>query len=356
MTRAHGEADVLEVEPKLPTPSKELLATSAVACLSLRAFRSAPVSPPERTGELDMKAVVLTAYGDIDKLELRELPDPHAAPGSIVVRMAGASINPIDWKIRKGEARERMPLALPAVLGRDASGEVIEVGPGVTSFVVGDRVLGLVMGAYAERVAAPVEAWTKIPAGLDYVEAGALPLVLLTGAQLMERAVDPKRGDVVMVTGAVGSVGRAAVFAARQREARVWAGVRALQKGEAEKLGADGVVALDDDAEVARLPMFDAIADTVGGETIQKLYPKLKPGGVIGSVLGEPKGARDRGFVVHAFMAQPDAAMLARYAAAVAEKALEIPIVRKMPLDEARAAQELAEKKRPGGKVLLVGR
>jgi NADPH:quinone reductase-like Zn-dependent oxidoreductase len=301
-----------------------------------------------------MKAVVLTAYGDVDKLELRDLPDPHPGPDAIVVRMAAASINPVDWKIRSGSAKDRHPVEFPVVLGRDVSGEVAEVGKGVTTFSVGDRVLGLVMGTYAELVAAPTSAWAKIPPGLDVVEAGALPLVLLTGAQLVENAVNPSEGDVILVTGAAGNVGRVAVFAAKARGAKVWAGVRASQKAQASQLGVEGVVALDDDADIAKLPMLDAIADTVDGDTIKKLYGKLKPGGALGTVLGEPAGARERGFVVHAFMARPDAGMLARYAAFVAERKIVIPIARKMPLAAAREAQALAEKGHPRGKVLLV--
>jgi NADPH:quinone reductase-like Zn-dependent oxidoreductase len=302
-----------------------------------------------------MRAIVLTAYGEIDKLELREMPDPHAGPNAIVVRMAGASINPVDWKMRSGAAKERFPVQFPGILGRDVSGKVVEVGAGVSAFAIGDRVLGLVKGGYAELVAAPVEDWAKVPAGLDLVEAGALPLVLLTGAQLVEEAVNPAKGDVVLVTGAIGSVGRVAVYAARMRGAKVWAGVRRAQRDEAAQLGADGVVMLDDEADVGNLPVLDGIADTVGGDVIRKLYEKLKPGGVIGSVLGEPSGAKERGLVVHAFMARPDAATLAKYAAAIAEKKLVIPIAKKMPLAQAPEAQAFAEKKGPGGKVLLLG-
>jgi NADPH:quinone reductase-like Zn-dependent oxidoreductase len=269
--------------------------------------------------------------------------------------MAGASINPVDWKMRSGAAKERFPVQFPGILGRDVSGTVVEVGDGVKSFAVGDSVLGLVKGSYAELVTAPAEAWAKIPNGIDVVDAGALPLVLLTGAQLVEDAVNATAGQVILVTGAMGSVGRAAVYAAKTRGATVWAGVRAAQRVGAATLHADGVVALDDDAEVAKLPALDGIADTVGGDTIQKLYGKLKAGGTIGSVLGEPHGAKERGFVVRAFMAQPNSSMLARYAAAVAEGKLVVPIAKRMPLAEAGAAQTLAEKKRPGGKVLLLG-
>src|SRR5206468_2179553 len=96
-----------------------------------------------------MKAMVLTEYGGVDRFELRDVPDPTVGKGAILVRMVGASINPIDWKLRSGAYKAYFPLELPAILGRDASGEVVKVGDGVTSFEVGDRVLGFVNGGYA---------------------------------------------------------------------------------------------------------------------------------------------------------------------------------------------------------------
>jgi NADPH:quinone reductase-like Zn-dependent oxidoreductase len=303
-----------------------------------------------------MQAIVLSAYGDADQLQLREQPEPEPGAGQIKVRVMSASINPVDWKLRSGHLQKMMPLELPAVLGRDAAGEVVRVGAGVTAFKEGDRVLGLVNGAYAQYVVAAEEAWAKIPEGLAVEDAGALPLVLLTGDQLTEATLGPSAGAglTVLVTGALGAVGRVALWGIRQRGARVWAGVRGSQLDEAKSLGADGTVALDDDAAaLAELPEFDCIADTVGGPTIEKLLPKVKPSGTIGSVLGEPRGAKERGLMVSAFMAHPDHARLAQLAAAVAAGALTIPIAKRFPLAEAAAAHALAE--RGGvGKVLLL--
>jgi NADPH:quinone reductase-like Zn-dependent oxidoreductase len=299
-----------------------------------------------------MKAVVLTAYGDVDKLEVRELPDPKVGPGEIKVRMAGASINPIDWKQRSGALKVFMPLELPAIPGKDASGTVVEVGPGVTAFKVGARVMGRVSGGYAELVVAPADAWAGVPATMNLADAGALPLVLLTGAQLIEEAVNPRAGDRLLITGATGSVGRTAVFVARARGAKVYAGVRSAHRAEAAKLGAEVVVALDDDADIAKLPLLDAIADTVGGDTIKKLLAKVKPGGTVGGVVGEPPGARERGLVARGMLAHSDAKRLGELARAVAAGELIIPIARRFPLADARAAQKLAEAG-AGGKVIL---
>jgi NADPH:quinone reductase-like Zn-dependent oxidoreductase len=298
-----------------------------------------------------MRAVVLTGYGGVEKLELQDVPEPVAGRGAIKVRLVASSVNPVDWKLRSGSYRQRTPLEFPAILGRDASGEVVEVGPGANAWRVGAKVLGLVNCAYAEYVVAEEGAWAELPAALDPVDAAALPLVTLTGSQLIDEAVRPRAGEVVLVTGAVGSVGRSAVFAARLRGAEVLAGVRGRQKDEARRLGVD-VVALDDEAELARLPSVDAVADTVGGETVQKLIDKVRPGGTIGSVLGEPPGAKARGLTVRAQLSHPDSQRLAALARAVADGQLTIPIARRMPLAEIREAHSLAEHG-AGGKIVL---
>ena len=302
-----------------------------------------------------MQAIVLSDYGDPNRLELRDRPEPEPGAGQIKVRVASASLNPVDWKLRSGALRKAMPLELPAILGRDAAGEVVRVGAGVTEFKEGDQVLGLVNGGYAQFVVAGTEAWAKVPEGLTTRDAGALPLALLTGDQLAEATLGPSAGAglTVLVTGALGAVGRVAVWGIRQRGARVLAGVRSKQLDEAKELDVDGVVALDDDAAIAELPPLDCVADTVGGETIAKLLPKIKANGTIGSVLGEPQGAKERGLMVSAFMARPDSARLSLLTAAVASGSLKIPISKRFPLAEAPAAHALAEHGGMG-KILLM--
>jgi NADPH:quinone reductase-like Zn-dependent oxidoreductase len=299
-----------------------------------------------------MRAAVLVGYGGVDQLELREVPEPTTGPGQVKVRVVGASINPIDWKLREGAKRPGVNLELPAILGRDAAGEVIEVGAGVTRFRVGARVVGLVWGAYGERVVADEEAWAEIPGTLDLVDAAAIPLVTLTGAELVDEGVRPRAGDTVLVTGALGSVGRVAVFVAKSRGVKVWAGVRRAQKDAAAALGVEGVVALEDEVDSRRLPTLDGIADTVGGPTMQKLLEKVRPGGTVGTVVGEPAGARERGLEVRHIWAHPDPGLLASMVHAVAEGRLVVPIAKRFPLSEIRAAHGLAERG-AGGKVLL---
>ncbi len=298
-----------------------------------------------------MKALIAAGYGDVDKLSVADVAEPQAGPGDVKVKVHAASINPIDWKLLAGYARAMMELKFPAVLGRDASGEVVEVGANVTGVRPGDRVLGFASHTFAELVAAPENAWARVPPGLDMSDAAALPLVALTGAQLAD-TVQPKPGQSILVTGALGGVGRAAVFAARAAGATVWAGVRTKQKGAATAIGANHVVAIDDDQEIGRLPAFDAICDTVSGDTIAKLLAHMKPGGVLGSVLGEPAAAKERGIRTIAIRTQPDSKRLGELASAARDKRLVIPVERAFPLQQGAEAFRLA-RSGGAGKVLL---
>ncbi len=300
-----------------------------------------------------MKAVCLHAYGGVDQLRYEDVPRPEPQADEVLVKVAGTSVNPIDWKIRSGAAKDRFPVNFPAILGRDVAGIVVKTGANVRNPEPGQKVMGLVNGSYAEYLTARADHLTVIPDGLDVEQAAALPLVVTTGAQLIQH-MQPKRGDLILVTGALGNVGRSAVYLAKHQGARVIAGVKTEQKEEASSLGADQVVGIDDPKEVSEVPELDGIADTVDQDTIGKLIPKLKSGGVLGSVLGKPKAAEGKDFRVEAFVATPDASLLRQMADAVRDGKLVIPIAKKMKLSEAGEAQRLAERGSVGGKILLI--
>lgn len=301
-----------------------------------------------------MKAVVLEEYGGPEKLSYRDIPMPEFGDNEVLVKVKATSVNPVDYKLRSGALKALMPLELPAILGRDLSGEVVETGRDVKGFPRGMRVIALANGTYAEYTVAKADVLSPIPEALTFEEAAALPLVVTTGAQLIERAVRPTAGQTVLVTGALGSVGRTAVHVARKHGARVLAGVRASEKQEAARLGADGVVAIDDDAEVGKLHDLDAIADTVGGPTIERLLKAIREGGVLGSVLGEPPGAKNFNLRVEAFLAQPDASRLYQLADEAARGEFSIPIDRTLKLSEIAEAHRLAEAHQVKGKIILV--
>jgi NADPH:quinone reductase-like Zn-dependent oxidoreductase len=262
-------------------------------------------------------------------------------------------VNPIDYKRRAGLTKDFYPLQFPGLIGVDMSGTVVEVGPGVEAFTAGDRVFAMADNTYAELCVVKADVLADIPEGLDLIEAAALPLVTTTGNQLL-LATGIKAGQTVMVVGAVGNVGRSAVFTAKDRGATVIAGVLKRQADEAKAVGADQVVATDDDAAIANLSPLDAVADAVGGKTAEKLIAKVKPGGVFATVLEAPQNAAKCPSVkVAGVFSKFDRGTLQFMAEAVRDGKLVIPISRKMPLSEAAEAQTLAEKGGIG-KILLV--
>jgi NADPH:quinone reductase-like Zn-dependent oxidoreductase len=300
-----------------------------------------------------MKAIVVHEYGGPEVLKFEDYPDPVPGPGEVLVRVAAASVNPIDCKRRAGLTNDFYPIHFPGLIGIDMAGTVVKIGHGAEDFSVGDQVFAMADNTYAELCVVNATVLAKIPKGLDLIRAAALPLVTTTGNQLSS-ATGIKAGQTVMVVGAVGNVGHSAVFTAKECGAVVIAGVLKKQVDEADSVGADQVVATDDDGAIANLPPLDAVADTVGGRTAEKLIAKVKPGGVYASVVGLPQNAAKypSAKVAHVF-SKFDRKTLEFMAEAVRDGKLVIPISRTLPLSEAAEAQATAENGGIG-KILLV--
>jgi NADPH:quinone reductase-like Zn-dependent oxidoreductase len=300
-----------------------------------------------------MKAVVVHQYGGPEVLKFEDYPDPVPGAGEVLVRVAAASVNPIDYKRRAGLTKDFYPMQFPGLIGVDVAGTVVKIGPAVEDFSVGDQVFAMADNTYAELCVVKAAVLAKVPKGLDLIQAAALPLVTVTGNQLMS-ATGIKASQTVLVVGAVGNVGRSAVFTAKERGATVIAGVLRRQMDEAKTVGADQVVATDDDAAIANLAPLDAVADAVGGKTAEKLIAKVKPGGVYASVVEAPQNATKYPSVklVHVF-SKFDRKTLQFMAEAVRDGKLVIPISQKLPLSQAAEAQAAAEKGGIG-KILLV--
>jgi len=300
-----------------------------------------------------MKAVVVHQYGGPEVLKFEDYPDPIPGSGEVLVRVAAASVNPVDYKRRAGLTKDFYPLKFPGLIGVDLAGTVVKIGPGVEGFSAGDHVFAMADNTYAELCVVKASALAKVPKGMDLIQAAALPLVTTTGNQLL-MATGIKAGQTVLVVGAAGSVGRSAVFTAKSHGAKVVAGILKRQMDDARTVGADQLVATDDDNAIANLPPLDAVADTVGGRTAVKLIAKVKPGGVYASVVGPPQNAAEFPSVkVAAVFSKFDRKTLEFMAEAVHDGKLVIPISQTLPLSEAAKAQAAAEKGGVG-KILLV--
>jgi NADPH:quinone reductase-like Zn-dependent oxidoreductase len=301
-----------------------------------------------------MKAVVMHEYGSPDVLKYEDFPDPVPQKGEVLIRVAAAGINPVDILQRTGATKAYMPIDFPGVIGWDLSGTVVGLGPEVHDCSVGDRVFAWAFHTYAELCAVKTSILAKIPDGIDLVEAAALPLVTMTGSELISVASGVKPGQTILVSGAVGSVGRAAVRTAKDKGAIVIAGVLKKQLDQAGNTGADQTVALDDEAAFKALPPVDVVANTVRGATAEQLLSKVKDGGTYASVTGVPESAKTRPSIrTVAFVSKQDTGTLLYMAKAVQDGKLNIPISQKLPLRDARQGH-MAVEKGAGGKVLLL--
>jgi NADPH:quinone reductase-like Zn-dependent oxidoreductase len=319
----------------------------------------AAVAPRATRSDRTIKAARLVAYGSHDGFVIEEVPEPVAGPGEILIRVAGAAVNPIDVMLRRGGFDLFMPLAFPAQLGGDVSGVVEAVGEGVTQFKPGDRVMGMINpskdGAYAEKIAAPAAAFVGVPDSFNLIDAAALPVGALTGIQLVELGAKVQPGQKVLITGAGGSVGRAAVYAAVGAGAVVYAGIRARSRPALEGLPIAGIVHLNEPGELAAAAPFDAIADTVGGRVAETLSQYIRPGGVLASVVSPmplpPVGAPITSAPVWVAF---DGPRLTRFVADLQTNGWSMPIAHRLPLCEVAKAHALQEAGGLAGKVVLV--
>lgn len=302
-----------------------------------------------------MRAVLLHEYGSPEKLKFEDnVPEPQISGSTVLIAAAAASVNPIDWKLRSGIRQKDSPLSFPAILGRDVSGIVRAVGANVKHFKAGDRVLALSNATYAELVAVDDSDVTHLPDGLDLADAAAIPLISLTGDQLVRLATNVKKGQVVLITGALGSVGRAAVHMAKKIGAQVIAGVRGKESDNARALEVSDVLAIDDDSSIENFRLVDAIADTVGGDVAARLIAKVKQDGSFGYTAVLPESAPKNPTVkITRVRAQPDPSKVREFADDVRDGKFVLPIGRRMPLREASEAHVLGEKGGIGKIVLL---
>ncbi|MFO0628448.1 MAG: NADP-dependent oxidoreductase [Polyangiales bacterium] len=310
-----------------------------------------------------MKAIRVHAYGGNDAMVLDDVADPVAGEGEYVVRVRAAGVNPVDWKIVRGHLAKGYPTTLPFVPGWDLAGEVIARGHGARRFAVGDRVFGylrrptIAHGTFAEQVAAPECYLAAMPAKASFLEAAALPLVTLTSLQAL-RAAGVSAGQRVLVVGASGGTGAAAVQLARILGAEV-AGVASAKNHDFVRgLGAAAVYdyagATPDGIPGVPAGAFDVVYDCVGGETIRAARPALREGGHAVSIVSRtPPGWTDLGARLHYVFVEPDSAQLGEIARWFDAGRLVTHVEATFPLARAAEALTRSEQGRTRGKIVV---
>jgi NADPH:quinone reductase-like Zn-dependent oxidoreductase len=240
-----------------------------------------------------MKASYLEQHGGPEVLKYGERPDPVAGAGEIVVDIVASSVNGADWKVRAGDYKLT---SFPHILGRDFSGTVGAVGPGVSGFKVGDEVFAVLPagqeGTYAEKIAVKAEFVAKKPPGLSHVNAAALALIGLTAMNAVEDTLKLKRGETILIQGGAGGVASFAIQLAKHIGAKVITTTSAPNIGYVRALGADEVIDYNAKDFINIGQVCDAVFDTVGGDIAQKSYAVLKPGGRAAFIASGPQAPK----------------------------------------------------------------
>ncbi|MFJ3531801.1 MULTISPECIES: NADP-dependent oxidoreductase [unclassified Streptomyces] len=308
-----------------------------------------------------MRAISQDTHGGPEVLKEVRLPRPVPGLSQILVRVHAAGVNPTDWKHRaNGLFVDRLPLTL----GWDVSGVVEAVGYGVTLFKPGDEVFGMLpypygVGSHAEYVAAPARAFTHKPAGIDHIQAGALPLAALTAYQAIVDTAGVRPGQRVLIHAAAGGVGHLAVQIAKSRGAYVIGTASAAKHDFVRSLGADEVIdyRTTDFAEAAK--DIDMVLDPLSGDTRTRSLDVLRTGGTLVSLLpgtdpGEAAKAASRGVRVETLLVEADHAGMSAVAELVQAGSLRAHVEATFPLADAAKAHALGETDRTTGKIVLV--
>ncbi len=304
-----------------------------------------------------MKAGRIHYFGPPNAIVIDEIPCPTPEQGELVVRVAAAGVGPWDALIREGKSVVRPPL--PIILGSDLAGIIDSVGTGVIQFKLGDEVFGVTnkrfCGAYAEYAVASAEMVAARPRSLSFVEAASVPVVAVTASQMLFDHAQLKAGQAVLIHGAAGNVGTYAVQLAKQAELQVFATAGPADVDYVRGLGAEMVVNYKTTKFEDAVPLVDAVLDMVGGETQDRSFRVLKPGGILVSSVSPPPqttGVRSAFFLVDV-----TATRLDTLANLLDSRKLTTEVGTVLPLEEARRAHEmLAGAPHKRGKIVLTMR
>ncbi len=309
-----------------------------------------------------MNVVQIRQYGQPEVLTFEQIPRPKPAPGELLVRVLAAGVNPVDLKTRAGGGIAGRYGAdyFPLILGWDISGIVEEIGPGVSSFKVGDAVFGMprfpdVAAAYAEYVTAPAVDLALKPESIDHIHAAALPLVSLTAWQALFEAADLRAGQRILIHAAAGGVGHIAVQLAKWKNAFVIGTASGRNAEFLAEIGLDQFVDYQTHRFEDVAADVDVVLDTMAGDVRERSWAVLKPGGVIVSILGPPSAetATRYGVRTAAVFVHPDGNQLAEIAALVDEGRLKPNVEAVYSLAEVAQAHGHVQEGHTRGKVVL---
>lgn len=330
-----------------------------------------------------MKALTFQRYGKSPGIAFADVPRPSLKPGELLVQVHAAGLNPIDNMIPTGMFKPVLHFQLPATLGSDLAGVVVEVGSDVTRFKAGDAVFASVfdlgIGSIAEFAVVPERAAALKPANLDFVQAAAMPMVGLTSWQALKERLNLRAGQKVFIPAGSGGIGSFAIQLAKHLGAKVGTTTSTGNVDLVRRLGADEVIDYKKQAFEKSLRGYDAVLGTVKGDAIEKSIGILRPGGRIVSLIGPLDAAfaraRRLNFVLkfvfglmsrkimwlakkrdvaYSFLfVRPDGAQLAEIGELLATDRIQPVIDKVFPFDQAKEALEYLAQGHAKGKVVV---
>jgi NADPH:quinone reductase len=313
-----------------------------------------------------MRAIAIEAFGGSETLKPMDLPKPVPHAGEVLIAVHCASVNPVDWKVREGFLKKRLPHVFPLIPGWDAAGVVSAVGKGVKEFKVGDRVYAycrkstVQWGTYAEFVTMAADAVAPMPANLTFAQAATIPLAGLTAWQSVIGTAQLVRGKTILVHAGAGGVGGMAVQFARHVGATVYTTATRRNHGYVTGLGAHHAIDYASEDFAAAVKRFcpsgvDVVFDTVGGDVQTRSYNVLKPGGMLVSIVDPPDETLAATHNVRAnyVFVSPNGQQLREIARLIDRAAVKAPQIEELPLEQAAAAQDRSRAGHVAGKIVL---
>lgn len=308
-----------------------------------------------------MKAIVIEEYGGKEQLKEKELEHPQIAEDQVLLEIHATSINQIDWKLREGYLKERLPFEFPIILGWDAAGIIAEVGEAVRDFKVGDRVFARPattrQGTYAEFVPVEENLLARMPDNMTFEEAAAIPLAGLTAWQALVDVAKIKEGDRVLVHAGAGGVGNFAIQIAKSFGAYVATTASKENEGFVKSLGADLVIDYKTEQFEDVVSDYDIVLDALGGDVLEKSYQVLKKGGHLVSIAGMPSEEDAAKYAVNAssYWLEPQGDQLQKLAELYEKGQLKPVIGEVFELSEQglRDAHALSETHHAKGKIVI---
>lgn len=338
-----------------------LVLLSAVAgrsSLAIAAAATTAAAPADQGLPATMKAIRFHAYGDPGVLVYEDAPVPRPGEGEMLVRVRAAGVNPVDWKIRNGNWKS-LNLPLPMIPGYDVSGIVESIGAKVTRFKKGDAIYAYMAlrrgGAYAEYALVREDEAAAKPAKVDDVAAASVPLAALTAWQALVDTAKLGKGQRVLIHAAAGGVGTFAVQIARSLGATAIGTASASNQEFLKGLGCDQVVDYKRQRFEEVVTPVDVVLDSIGGDTLERSFKVVKPGGIIVSIVDDPSrfGAAYSQVRSAHILVSPNAAELAQIAALIDAGTIKPVVSQTLALAEARHAHELSETGHTRGKIVL---